>query len=125
MTRQLPAALAAIALAVTVAPLAACTTHSTADPGPAAGEASPSLTPSTGTIELNEISAGRSLTPATYAMPLVGPDNATRAVVEVPAGYFSTGGWFIDDGHGELVPNEFGDLSFWGAVDGVDTDPCL
>ena len=57
-------------------------------------------------------------------MPLVGDDGPMRALVDVPEGYFSSGGWFIDDGHGELAPDEFGNLSFWGVVGQVDPDPC-
>jgi hypothetical protein len=78
----------------------------------------------TGPIDLKTIGAGTSLEPATYAMPLVGDDGPMRALVDVPEGYFSSGGWFIDDGHGELAPDEFGNLSFWGVVGQVDPDPC-
>src|SRR5262249_1196961 len=38
--------------------------------------------------------------------------------------YFSSGGWFIDDGHATLVPDEYGNLSFWDTVGTVDPNPC-
>jgi hypothetical protein len=37
------------------------------------------------------------LEPATYAMPLLyDPDDPVRAVVDIPDGYFSAGGWVVD-----------------------------
>jgi hypothetical protein len=75
-------------------------------------------------VDLKPIGAGTPLEPASYAMPLVGYRGPSRVVVDVPDGYFSSGGWFIDDGHGGLAPDEFGNLSFWGAVEVLDPDPC-
>jgi hypothetical protein len=45
-----------------------------------------------------------------------------RAVVEVPAGYGSPGGWVVDRG-ADGDPEQYGDVSFW-TVAGVVRDPC-
>jgi hypothetical protein len=60
----------------------------------------------------------------TYVMPMWGrnPDALPRAMVEVPDGYGSPGGWVVDrgaDGH----PEEFGSVGFW-TVDKTPVDPC-
>ena len=115
-------ALAAIILAATMGPLGACASGSTG--GPADGPSSKTTTTTTGPIDMIDIPAGTPLEPGTYAMPLVGPDSPLRAVVDVPEGYFSAGGWVIDDGHGTLAPDESGDLMFWTDIDQVDADPC-
>jgi len=126
-------ALAAVLLAAALAPLGACSdgsTDTTGADGPATttsptSGASPTTTQKpTGPIELTDIPAGTPLEPGTYAMPLIGPDSALRGVVDVPEGYFSAGPYVIDDGHGTLVPDEFGDLTFWADIDQVDPDPC-
>ena len=75
-------------------------------------------------IEMKVIPAGTPLDPATYAIPLLGGHGDGRAIVHVPDGYFSAGGWVIDDGHGELAPDQYGTLTFFGSVAKVDSDPC-
>jgi hypothetical protein len=90
----------------------------------AEGATSSSSAAPAGPVELKRIAADGPLDPATYAMPFIGAHGPMRAVVEVPDGYFSAGGWVIDDGHGELAPDEYGQLAFWGVVDQVDPDPC-
>ncbi len=98
---------------------------SDASPGTATGEVTE--TPDTGVIDLAPIGAGATLDPGTYAVPFVGEEGAEddpRALVEVPEGYFSAGGWVIDDGHGTQAPDELGDVMFVGTVRGVDTQPC-
>jgi len=124
MTRLPATALLPLALAAATVLLGACGDDSSigAAETPTGGAAS--VETSSEPIELNQIPAGAALRPATYAMPLIGPDGPLRAVVEVPEGYFSAGGWVIDDGHGTLVPDEFGNLAFWSAVGQVDPDPC-
>lgn len=128
-------ALAAILLAAGLGPLGACSdgstgTDTTGADGPASTTSSTpgvSQTPTDGPtepIDMMTLSAGDSLEPGRYAVPLIGPESAMRAVVEVPEGYFSAGPWVIDDGHGTLVPDEFGDLTFWADIDQVDPDPC-
>jgi hypothetical protein len=125
MTRLSRAALVPLALAATTVLLGACGDDSTSG---TAGVATDRLRPGAHTeaepIEMINIGAGTALEPATYAMPLIGPDSPIRAIVDVPDGYFSAGGWVIDDGHGTLVPDEFGNLDFWSAVSKVDPDPC-
>lgn len=66
------------------------------------------------------------LEPGRYSMAAWGPDGDTRlprAVLEVPEGYFSNGGYVIDAGHDALAPGEFGTVQVW-RVDQVLTDPC-
>jgi len=126
MIRRNPA-LASAALAALATLVSACST----DAAPSSPDPStPDLSTSTaavdqGFIDLEPISAGTALDPGTYGMPLIGLDSRMRVLVDVPAGYFSSGGYVIDDGHGTLVPDEYGDVAFWGAVTEVGTDPCL
>ena len=97
-------ALAAIILAATMGPLGACGAGSTDtdtsgadDPTDNSATATPQPT---GPIEMVNIPAGTPLEPGTYAMPMFGPDGTLRGVVDAPEGYFSAGGYAIDDGHG-------------------------
>lgn len=65
------------------------------------------------------------LEPGRYSMAAWGPGGDTRlprAVLEVPAGYFSNGGWAVDaGGPGEL--EQLGEVMVW-PVTHVFTDPC-
>lgn len=68
------------------------------------------------------------LEPGTYSLAVWGDNEAAdslpRAIVDVPSGYFSHGGWVIDPGSdGSPEFDEFGELSVWN-VDRVPTDPC-
>ena len=60
----------------------------------------------------------------TWIIPLVAqnPHTLPRAVVEVPAGYGSPGGWVVDRG-ADGDPENHGDVAFWTAAEVVD-DPC-
>ena len=59
-----------------------------------------------------------------WVVPLVGqaPHTLPRAVVEVPPGYGSPGGWVVDRG-ADGDPENYGSVSFW-TVRGVIRDPC-
>ena len=59
-----------------------------------------------------------------WVMPMWGndPDSLPRAVVEVPEGYGSTGGWAVDRG-ADGDPENYGTVSFW-SVFRVVRDPC-
>jgi hypothetical protein len=64
------------------------------------------------------------LEPGAWVVPFWGkdPGSLPRAVVEIPEGYGSPGGWVVDrgaDGH----PDEYGSVSFWTVQD-VVRDPC-
>jgi hypothetical protein len=66
------------------------------------------------------------LEPGTYSMAVWGDTEANalpRAIVEVPAGYFSNGGWAIDAGHDTLDPDQYGEVLVW-RVDTIIPDPC-
>ncbi len=125
MTGFPAASLLPLTLAATTLLLGACGDDSTPSASEA-GESSTSAGPPAPAepVEMKVIPAGTPLDPATYAMPFLGIDATMRAVVDVPDGYFSAGGWFIDDGHENLAPHQYGNLAFWGAVDQVDPDPC-
>jgi hypothetical protein len=126
MSRSPTALLLPLALAATTALVGACghdSSSSVAAPA-AVGATAPADPDPSAPIQLEGIGAGTPLDAATYAMPLIGPDGPMRAVVDVPDGYFSSGGWVIDDGDGTVAPDEYGNLAFWGAVSQVDPDPC-
>ena len=64
------------------------------------------------------------LEPGTYAMPMWGDaDTLPRALVDVPAGYFSPGGLVIDPGYDGVEPDQRGELTFYPVHD-VYRDPC-
>ena len=66
------------------------------------------------------------LAPGRYSMAAWGPDGDTRlprAVLEVPKGYFSNGGWAVDAGHESLEPDQWGEVAVWPVTHVVD-DPC-
>ena len=121
------AGLGAATMAALTALLGACSastaTHASTDSPTGRSTGSPAV--ADGPIDLKPIDAGTELEPGRYAVPFWDDDGPARAVVDVPEGYFSAGGWVIDDGHGTLAPDEFGDLLFLsGNVGRVDTQPC-
>ena len=64
------------------------------------------------------------LTAGRWVMPMVGNDSDAlpRAVVEVPPGYGTPGGYVVDRG-GDGDPANHGDVMFWTVQD-VVRDPC-
>lgn len=65
------------------------------------------------------------LEPGRYSMAAWGPDGDTRlprAIVEVPRGYFSNGGWVIDAG-GPGESDQWGEVAVW-PVTRVFADTC-
>lgn len=64
------------------------------------------------------------LEPGRWIVPFWGAhtDRLPRAVVEVPAGYGSPGGWVVDRG-ADGDPQHHGDVAFW-TVDTVVSEPC-
>jgi hypothetical protein len=128
-------ALAAVLLAAGLGPLGACSDDSTgtdttaADSAATTSSSTPAASPtttegSTQPVDMMTLPEASSLEPGTYAVPLIGPPSALRALVDVPEGYFNPGPWVIDDGHGTVAPDEFGELMFWADIDQVDADPC-
>jgi hypothetical protein len=69
-------------------------------------------------MDLGQIPDDTPLEPGTYSVGLVSDDGPTRAIVEVPDGYFPAFG-------GTVIGSDDGDIAFWGKVTQVDTDPCL
>jgi hypothetical protein len=67
------------------------------------------------------------LEPGLYSMGAWGETGQTgplpRAILEVPDGYFSNGGYVIDSGHTGVTDDQFGEVSVWHAVQ-VLADPC-
>ena len=66
------------------------------------------------------------LDPGTYSMAAWGETDAEllpRAIVTVPEGYWSNGGYVIDAGQDAFEPEELGAVQVYGA-DQVLTDPC-
>lgn len=115
------AATAAAALAA-LATVGACTstdaTTSTGDTTTTQSSDPTTAPPSDGPIELAQIPDGAPLEPGKYSLGLLSDDGPTRAIVEVPAGYFSDFG-------GTVIGSGDGDMAFWGKVTQVDTDPCF
>ena len=65
------------------------------------------------------------LEPGRYSMAAWAPDGDTRlprAVLEVPEGYFSNGGWVVDAG-GPGESDQWGEVAVW-PVTHVFADPC-
>ena len=65
------------------------------------------------------------LEPGRYSIAAWGPDGDTRlprAIVEVPRGYFSNGGWVIDAG-GPGESDQWGEVAVW-PVTRVSADTC-
>ncbi len=114
------AATVAAALAA-LATVGACTnTDSTPNTDRTTAQSSGPTTapPADEPIDLSEVPEGTPLDPGTYAVRLLDDDGPTRAIVEVPEGYFSAFG-------GSVIGSDTGDMAFWGKVTQVDTDPCL
>ncbi len=66
------------------------------------------------------------LEPGTYSLRVWGKTGTSplpRAVVEVPEGWYSDGGWVIDSGNYLDEPEQIGQISVW-QVDRGFTDPC-
>jgi len=66
------------------------------------------------------------LDPGTYSLTVWGETDKSllpRAIVEVPEGWYSHGGWTIDSGNPVHEPEQTGQISVW-RVDQVFTDPC-
>ena len=124
---------AALALSALAVLLGACSAGTTAVPtgtskassGPTSGPTAGPTSRGDGSVDLEPIPAGTSLPPGRYAMPFVGEEGPARALVDVPTGYYSAGGWVIDDGHGTEAPDEFGDLTFFaGDLGDIQERPC-
>lgn len=63
------------------------------------------------------------IVPGSHRVPLIswGRTYPVDALVEVPDGFITPGGWVVENGQNGTA---YGDLSFWGDVDRVDTNPC-
>jgi hypothetical protein len=61
--------------------------------------------------------------PGPHRLPLISWERTypVDALVQVPEGFVTPGGWVIENG---LNGRAYGDLMFFGDVDRVDTDPC-
>jgi hypothetical protein len=112
-----PCLVALIAVAVVVG---ACTstdpTSNTVEKATASTSDSPAVPSSHEPVDLMQLPEGTPLEPGTYSVGLLFDEGPTRAIVDVPEGYFGGGG---------VIGSEDGDLAFWGTVTQVDTDPCL
>ncbi len=125
--RHAPNTLAVSALTVATMILAACdgSTSATEDTTPSSTPASTSDTPTSAPGEPTPMAGiDGPLEPGTYAMPMWGDaDTLPRALVDVPAGYFSPGGLVIDPGYDGVEPDQRGELTFYPVHD-VYRDPC-
>ena len=66
------------------------------------------------------------LDPGTYSLTVWGETETSllpRAIVEVPEGWYSHGGWTIDSGNTIGEPEQIGQISVWRVAQ-VFTDPC-
>jgi hypothetical protein len=125
MTRPHPAALVPVALVAMAALLTACSNGSSPSTGKptstssptTSSEGSPDSTPSS----LREFEG--SIVPGSHRVPLIswGRTYPVDALVEVPDGFITPGGWVVENGQNG---SQYGDLMFWGDVDRVDTNPC-
>jgi hypothetical protein len=61
--------------------------------------------------------------PGSHRVPLISWDRTypVDALVKVPNGFITPGGWVVENGQSGT---KYGDLTFWGDVDRVDTNPC-
>jgi hypothetical protein len=64
-----------------------------------------------------------SIVPGSHRVPLISWERTypVDAVVEVPAGFITPGGWVVENGESGSA---YGDLMFFGDVDLIDTNPC-
>jgi hypothetical protein len=64
-----------------------------------------------------------SIDPGPHRVPLISWERTypVNALVRVPNGFITPGGWVIENG---LNGTAYGDLMFFGDVDRVDTNPC-
>jgi hypothetical protein len=110
-----PVALAAIAVLG-----GACTSSddatNTVDKSTTPSSQSATAASSDAAIDIMQIAEGTSLEPGTYSVGLLFDDGPTRALVDVPEGYYAGG---------PVIGSDEGDIAFWGTVTQVDTDPCL
>ena len=99
------------------------------EPTPVSDDASTTPPPETPTDDgpTDLVGVEGPLEPGLYSMAAWGKTKQTgplpRAIVDVPEGYFSNGGYVIDAGHDGVTDDQFGDISVWHAVQ-VLADPC-
>jgi hypothetical protein len=90
-----------------------------------AGEASsgPTVSESTGSAPFSLREYDGPIDPGRHRLPLISWERtySVDALVKVPQGFITPGGWVIDNGRNGP---RYGDLMFFGDVDLVDTDPC-
>ena len=96
------------------------------DPTPLAGGSTPSPSNQSPTEPIDMKGYHGALEPGSHSMALWGESRQTgplpRAILQVPEGYFSNGGYVVDaGGPGEL--DQYGEVMVWH-VDQVPTDPC-
>jgi hypothetical protein len=88
------------------------------------GDVVPPVTPHPTPRDLDGV-VGK-LDPGTYSLAAWGETDADllpRAIIDVPEGFWSNGGYVIDAGQSAFEPEELGALQVY-AVDQVLTDPC-
>jgi hypothetical protein len=90
------------------------------------GDAVPPVTPDPTPTDL--VGVQGPLEPGRYSMAAWGQNEQAggplpRAVLDVPEGYFSNGGYVVDAGLDGVTDDQRGDLSVWHAVQ-VLADPC-
>jgi hypothetical protein len=117
--------LRALAVLTTVVALTSCENGSEPTTRPAPATATPSTTPTATAGQPQSLEGVNGpIEAGSWIVPFWGRGykSLPRAVVEVPAGYGSPGGWVVDRG-ADGDPEEYGDVSFW-TVAGVVRDPC-
>jgi hypothetical protein len=120
----------------TIALLLALTACSGADPAPQAdpspvSDDAPTTPPSETPVDAaptDLVGVQGPLEPGRYSMAAWGQNEQAggplpRAVLDVPEGYFSNGGYVVDAGLDGVTDDQRGDLSVWHAVQ-VLADPC-
>lgn len=96
-------------------------TNSPATTGSAASGPTASEAASAAPFSLREYDGP--IDPGPHRLPLISWERSypVDALVQVPSGFITPGGWVIDNGRNGPA---YGDLMFFGDVDLVDTDPC-